>query len=59
MNQPIQDKSAINFPQSFYDGLGYEILEGQDMYQRAFKEGLVAIQMDNLSQADIPVIKTK
>ncbi len=58
MNQPIEDKSAIKFAQGFYDGLGYEIFEKQYIYQRAFKEGLVAIKMDNLSQADIPVLKT-
>jgi CHAT domain len=59
MNQEIQDKSAIKFAQGFYDGLGYETPENQDGFQRAFKEGLVAIKLENLSQAQIPVIKKK
>ncbi len=59
MNQSIQDKSAIEFAQGFYDGLGYETPQEQDIFQRAFQEGLVAIKLDNPSQAEIPVIKTK
>jgi hypothetical protein len=59
MNQKIQDKSAIRFAQGFYDGLGYENSENQDVFQRAFKEGLVAIKLESLSQAEIPAIKTK
>jgi hypothetical protein len=59
MNQQIQDKSAIQFAQGFYDGLGYETSGNQDRFQRAFQEGLVAIQLENLSQAQIPVIKTR
>jgi CHAT domain len=59
MNQEIQDKSAIGFAQGFYDGLGYETSDEQDEFQRAFKEGLVAIKLENLSQAEIPVIKTR
>jgi Effector-associated domain 9/CHAT domain len=59
MNQQIQDKSAIQFAQGFYDGLGYEISVNQDVFQRAFQEGLVAIKMEDLSQAQIPVIKTR
>ncbi|WP_414620187.1 CHAT domain-containing protein [Calothrix sp. CCY 0018] len=62
MNQPIQDTSAIEFAEGFYDGLGYDS-EKQDMFQRAFQEGLVAlkldIKLDNISQAEIPVMKTK
>lgn len=58
MNQQIQDTSAIEFAQGFYDGLGYDS-EKQDMFQRAFQEGLVAIKLDNISQAEIPVMKTK
>lgn len=58
MNQPIQDTSAIKFAEGFYDGLGYESDE-QDMFQRAFQEGLVAIKLDNISQAEIPVMKKK
>ncbi len=59
MNKQIQDKSAIEFAQGFYDGLGYETSKEQDMFQRAFQEGLVAIKLDNFSQGEIPVIKTK
>jgi hypothetical protein len=59
MNQEIQDKSAIQFAQGFYDGLGYTTPENQDVFQRAFQEGLVAIKLENLSQAEIPVIKTR
>lgn len=58
MNQEIQDKSAIQFAEGFYDGLGYATPENQDGFQRAFKEGLVAIKMENLSEAKIPVMKT-
>ncbi|MBW4505179.1 MAG: CHAT domain-containing protein [Scytonematopsis contorta HA4267-MV1] len=59
MNQEIQDKSAIQFAQGFYDGLGYETPENQDVFQRAFQEGLVAIKLENHSQAKIPVLKTR
>ncbi|MEH2365174.1 CHAT domain-containing protein [Nostoc sp.] len=59
MNQEIQDKSAIQFAQGFYDGLGYATQASQDVFQRAFQEGLVAIKLENLSQAQIPVIKTR
>lgn len=58
MNQQIQDRSAIEFAKGFYDGLGYETSE-EDIYERAFEEGLIAIEMENLSQAEIPVLKTK
>ncbi|WP_243146728.1 hypothetical protein [Scytonema sp. UIC 10036] len=57
MNQPIDDKAAIKFAKGFYDGLGYKILDNQDMFQRAFNEGMVAIQMEDLSQGSIPVLK--
>ncbi|MEM9927351.1 MAG: CHAT domain-containing protein [Cyanobacteria bacterium P01_D01_bin.50] len=59
MNQEIQDKSAIGFAQGFYDGLGYATSSNQAVFPRAFQEGLVAIKLENLSQAQIPVIKTK
>lgn len=59
MNQQIQDKSAIQFAQGFYDGLGYATSGIKDVFQRAFQEGLVAIKLENLSQAEIPVIKTR
>lgn len=59
MNQPIQDQAAIVFAQGFYDGLGYNNLDNQDIFQRAFEEGMVAIQMENLAQGQIPVFKKK
>ena len=59
MNHEIQDKSAIQFAQGFYDGLGYATSEIQDVFPRAFHEGLVAIKLENLSQAEIPVFKTR
>ena len=57
MNNPIQDKAAIEFARGFYDGLGYEILDNQDVFQRAFDEGVVAAQLENISQGQIPVLK--
>ncbi|QFS44762.1 CHAT domain-containing protein [Nostoc sphaeroides] len=57
MNQPIEDKAAITFAQGFYDGLGFENSGNKDLFQRAFDEGIVAIQMENLSQGLIPVLK--
>lgn len=59
MNQPIGDKAAIVFAQGFYDGLGYENSETPDVFQRAYEEGLVAIQMEDISQGQIPVLHTK
>lgn len=59
MNQPIGDKAAIVFAQGFYDGLGYENSETQNIFQRAFEEGLVAIQMEDISQGQIPVLQQK
>lgn len=59
MNQPIKDQAAIVFAQGFYDGLGYKNLDNQDIFQRAFDEGIVAIQMENLAQGEIPVFKKK
>ncbi|BAZ47577.1 hypothetical protein NIES4103_01780 [Nostoc sp. NIES-4103] len=57
MNNPIQDKLAIAFAQGFYDGLGYKNSGNQDLFKRAFDEGIVAIQMENFSQVTIPVLK--
>ncbi|MEA5592839.1 CHAT domain-containing protein [Rivularia sp. UHCC 0363] len=59
MNQQIQDKSAIQFSQGFYDGLGYETQNHNDVFQRAFDEGIVAIKLEYLSQGNIPVLKRK
>ena len=59
MNNPIQDKAAIAFAQGFYDGLGYEEEDNQYVFEKAFDEGLVAIQMEELLQSSIPVLKIK
>ncbi len=59
MNQPIEDKAAIAFAQGFYDGLGYKNSGVQYLFQRAFDEGMVAIEMENLAQGSIPVLKKK
>jgi hypothetical protein len=57
INNPIQDRIAIEFAKGFYDGLGYKISDSQDMFQRAFDEGMVAIQMESVSQGSIPILK--
>ena len=59
MNQPISDKGAIVFAIGFYDGLGYENPDSLDVIPRAFEEGLVAIQMEDVSLLQIPVLKIK
>lgn len=59
MNQPIGDKAAIAFAIGFYDGLGYVTPKNQDAYQRAFEEGLVAIQLEHLCEGQTPVLKRK
>ncbi|MDF5716082.1 MAG: CHAT domain-containing protein [Rhizonema sp. NSF051] len=59
MNLPITDEAAIAFAQGFYDGLGYKTSDNQDVFQRAFDEGIVAIQLENLSQESIPILKKK
>ncbi|MBW4635275.1 MAG: CHAT domain-containing protein [Iphinoe sp. HA4291-MV1] len=61
MNQEIKDKPAIAFAQGFYDALGYETPDNInpdniDIFQRAFDEGLVAIQLEDLSQGEIPIL---
>ena len=53
MNQPIEDRAAIIFAQGFYDGLCYENLDSQDVLHRAFNEGLVALELENCSVAQI------
>ena len=57
MNNPIQDRAAIEFAKGFYDGLGYNTSGNKDVFQRAFDEGMVAILLENLSQGSIPVLK--
>lgn len=59
MNQTIEDKAAIAFAQGFYDALGYNNNGNQDLLVRAFEEGLVAVQMENISEGDKPVLKIK
>ncbi|MDF5730817.1 MAG: GUN4 domain-containing protein [Rhizonema sp. PD38] len=54
MNQPIEDRAAIVFAQGFYDALGYDNINNLDVIQRAFDEGIVAIQLENLLQSAIP-----
>lgn len=56
MNQEIKDKPAIAFAQGFYDALGYETPDNIDIFKRAFDEGLVAIQLEDLSEGQIPVL---
>jgi hypothetical protein len=71
MNQEIKDKPAIAFAQGFYDALGYKTpdninpnninpnninSDNIDIFQRAFDEGLVAIQLEDLSEGQIPVL---
>ena len=59
MNQEIGDKVAILFAQGFYDGLGYESEDNQDVFEKAFDEGLVAIALEDFPQKSIPVLKKK
>ena len=56
MNQEIQDQAAIAFAQGFYDALGYDAPDNLDVFQRAFDEGLVAIQLEDISEGQIPVL---
>ncbi len=56
MNHPIEDRAAIVFGQGFYDGLGYDNIDNKNVIQRAFDEGIVAIQLENLLQGTIPSI---
>jgi hypothetical protein len=57
MNQPIQDRAAIVFAQGFYDGLGYDNVNNQAVIQRAYDEGRVAIELENLDKQNfIPVL---
>ena len=59
MNQPIEDRAAIVFAQGFYDGLGYENINNLDVIPRAFDEGIVAIQLENLLQVAVPSLWKK
>lgn len=51
MNQPVGDKAAIVFARGLYDGLGYSIPDNQDVFERAFSEGKIAIQLE-ISNSD-------
>ena len=62
INQEITDKAAIAFSQGFYDALGYEYpdnldLSDLDIFQRAFGEALVAIQLEDISEGEVPVLQ--
>jgi hypothetical protein len=59
MNQPIGDSAAIAFAQGFYDGLGYEPSDLQDVFERAFEEGKTAVGMENFSEIQTPILKKK
>ncbi|BAZ18861.1 GUN4 domain-containing protein (plasmid) [Calothrix sp. NIES-4071] len=54
MNQPIQDRAAIVFAQGFYDGLGYDNVNNQAVIKRAYDEGIIAIELENLLQDAVP-----
>jgi Effector-associated domain 1/CHAT domain len=56
MNQQIDDRAAVAFAEGFYDGLGYDNIDNQDVIERAFEEAMVAIQLENLLQNSVPVL---
>jgi hypothetical protein len=58
MNQTIKDRPAIAFAQGFYSFLGSNP-DNEDLFSSAFDRGIVAIQMENLPQGLIPVLKNK
>jgi hypothetical protein len=37
--------------------LQYETLDNKDNFQRAFNEGLAAIELEQLSEEEIPILK--
>ncbi len=57
MNQAVSDKTAIKFAEGFYDALGYDSQDNQEEFQRAFNEGIIAIKLEGIPGASIPVIK--
>ncbi|KST67966.1 effector-associated domain EAD1-containing protein [Mastigocoleus testarum] len=59
MNNSIKERVAIEFARGFYDGLSYKNSGNKDVFQRAFDEAIVAIEMENISQGVIPVLKKK
>ena len=54
MNQPIGDKSAVQFAEGFYDALG----AGSD-YEEAYKIGCSAIALEGSSEYSTPVLKNR
>jgi hypothetical protein len=52
MNQPIGDRSAVQFAEAFYDALG----AGSD-YEEAYKIGCSAIALEGSSEYSTPVLK--
>lgn len=54
MNQPIGDKSAIQFAEGFYDALG-----AGSSYEEAYKIGCSAIHLDGSSEYSTPMIKSR
>ena len=59
MNQAVNDNTAIVFSTGFYDALGYDSIEEEDKFQRAFEEGKVSIELESLPGYKIPVLKKK
>lgn len=54
MNQSIGDNAAIEFAKGFYDGLGYS-----RSYAEAFEFGLTAIDLEDISETAIPVLRQR
>lgn len=63
MKQLIMEEAAITFIQEFYkgfcDGLEYKNYDNQDIIEKAFDDGLLAINLIDPSQLSIPVLKTR
>jgi formylglycine-generating enzyme required for sulfatase activity len=59
MNNSIEDSAAIEFSRGFYDGLGHDNLDNQDVFQRAFNEAMASIKLETFSQGEVPVLKKK
>ncbi len=56
MNNEIGDQAAIAFSTGFYDAIGYDFVD-QDMFYRAYKEGIAAIKLENFNEGETPVFK--
>ncbi|MBN4003836.1 CHAT domain-containing protein [Nostoc sp. LPT] len=54
MNQPIGDKSAVQFAEGFYDALG-----AGSPYEEAYKIGCSAIALEGSSEYSTPVLKNR